>query len=102
MLSHLLVLSLVLFCFELGLFLLVIPWSRVWEQNYFLYRWPQLASWLMNHYLRGFISGLGLVDLGLSVWYAAHFRQLLARLRQTPTPSAPSQTGGAVTRGETT
>ncbi len=102
MLSRLLVLSLVLFCFELGLFLLVIPWSRVWEQNYFLYRWPQLASWLMNYYLRGFISGLGLVDLGLSVWYAALFRQLLARLRQTTTPSAPSQTSRSVTRGETT
>ncbi len=102
MLSRLLVLLLVLFCFELGLFLLVIPWSAMWEQNYFLYRWPQLASWLMNHYLRGFISGLGLVDLGLSVWYAVHFRQLLARLRQTPKPSPRSQTGGAVTRGETT
>ncbi len=102
MLSRLLVLSLVLFCFELGLFLLVIPWSAMWEQNYFLYRWPQLASWLMNYYLRGFISGLGLVDLGLSVWYAVHFRQLLARLRQTQVPAAPSQTSGSVTRGETT
>jgi hypothetical protein len=47
---------------ELGLLLILIPWSSYWETNYFLDRFPILIPYLLNPYLRGAISGLGLID----------------------------------------
>jgi polyferredoxin len=48
---------------EVGLLLIVLPWSTFWERNYFAYAWPALRPVLTNHFLRGGISGLGLVTL---------------------------------------
>jgi len=65
--NRLLRVVLVLLCFELGVILVLIPWSPVWERNFFLDRYPQLIPVLLNSYLRGAISGLGLLD----IWIAA-------------------------------
>jgi hypothetical protein len=51
------------FFLEVGLLLLVLPWSGFWEQNYFVLAWPPLAEWLRNDYTRGAVSGLGVVNL---------------------------------------
>jgi hypothetical protein len=51
------------FFLEVGLLLLVLPWSGFWEQNYFAQAWPPLAACLKNDYLRGAVSGLGVVNL---------------------------------------
>lgn len=77
MLQRFYLILLILFCLELGLFLLVLPWTLVWERNYFLYRFPELGRLLLNHYVRGAVSGIGLVDIVVAVWQARHFRQLL-------------------------
>ncbi len=77
MLQRLYLAVLILFCLELGLFLTVLPWSSLWERNYFLYRYPAAGAWLLNHYFRGAISGLGLADILVGLWQATHFRQLL-------------------------
>jgi hypothetical protein len=53
----------VAFFLEVGLLLLVLPWSGFWEQNYFAESWPALGAWLKNDYVRGAISGLGIVNL---------------------------------------
>jgi hypothetical protein len=53
----------VAFFLEVGLLLVVLPWSAFWEQNYFAEAWPPLAAWLKNDYLRGAVSGLGVVNL---------------------------------------
>jgi hypothetical protein len=53
---------LLLLWLELGLLLVLLPWSDYWEINYFLIRFPELNRFLLNPYLRGAISGLGLVD----------------------------------------
>lgn len=53
---------LLLLWLELGLLLVLVPWSDYWEMNYFLNRFPGLIPYLLNPYLRGVISGLGLVD----------------------------------------
>ena len=104
MVPRLFLVSLILFCLELGVFLVILPWTSLWERNYFLFRYPGLTPWLLNHYLRGALSGLGLVDIGLGAWYAAHFRQTLARLLPALTPGAgaagapPSRNHGATAR----
>ena len=54
-------------CLEVGLFLAVFPWIPDWSNNYFssLDRsWHQL--W-MNHYFRGAVSGLGLLNILISL-----------------------------------
>ncbi len=52
---------------ELGLTLILVPWSDIWEANYFLYQYPALAILLKNPFVRGAISGLGLMNVLLSV-----------------------------------
>jgi hypothetical protein len=100
MLPRLLLFTLVLFCFELGVFLVVLPWTGMWERNFFLFRFPELAGILLDFRLRGAISGLGLVDIGLAAWYAARFRTLLARW-QGLEPAGPPPTRESLGRGQT-
>lgn len=46
--------------------LLVVPWSAFWERNYFGDLVPAVHAVITNNYLRGAISGLGLVN----IWFA--------------------------------
>ena len=43
--------------------LIVIPWSAFWEHNYFAETWPALQTIVTNNFVRGAISGLGVVNL---------------------------------------
>ncbi len=72
----------IIFCFELGLFLIVYPWTESWTQNYFSAAVPDsvVMGWRAfwnNSYIRGGVSGLGLVN----VWIALTevFRMLVRR-----------------------
>jgi len=61
----------VIFCLELGLFLLIYPWTESWSDNYFswigpLKLQPVWHEFWNNSYVRGAVSGLGL----LNVWVA--------------------------------
>jgi hypothetical protein len=51
----------------LGLALILAPWSDYWETNYFLYQYPALALWLKNPFMRGAISGLGFMNVVMSL-----------------------------------
>jgi hypothetical protein len=51
----------------LGLALILVPWSDIWETNYFLYQYPALGLFLKNPFLRGAISGLGFMNVLLSL-----------------------------------
>ena len=68
------------FFLEVGLLLIVIPWSAFWERNYFGEAWPTLLPILKNNFVRGAISGLGIVNLiagftDLSVMFATRPRR---------------------------
>jgi len=41
----------------------VLPWSEFWEHNYFAAAWPLLRSIVTNNFVRGGVSGLGVVNL---------------------------------------
>ena len=56
---------LVVIMLELGLVLLILPWTRDWSTNFWTLRWPQLWKYWVSPYTRGVISGLGLLNL----WY---------------------------------
>jgi hypothetical protein len=51
------------FFFEAGLVLLLVPWSVYWERNYFVQALPLIEPFLTNDFVRGAVSGLGLVNL---------------------------------------
>lgn len=55
-------LVLLLMWLVLGLALIVLPWLPLWESNFFLNRFPPLIKFLLNPYLRGAVSGLGVLD----------------------------------------
>jgi hypothetical protein len=48
---------------EVGLLLVVLPWSGFWDRNYFAMTWPPLRDLLSNNFVRGAVTGLGLVNL---------------------------------------
>lgn len=46
---------------------MLIPWSTFWERNYFVEWSPALEAVLTSNYLRGAISGLGLVNIAVAL-----------------------------------
>ena len=60
------------FCLEIGFFLLIFPWTEAWANNYFSALIPEWRMRWDNMYLRGAISGLGVVNLYIS--FAEIFR----------------------------
>jgi len=55
----------VLICLEVGIFLTLVPWSLIWERNYFLQVYPALRPVLLDPTLRGAVSGLGVANIYL-------------------------------------
>jgi hypothetical protein len=48
---------------EVGLLLVVLPWSGFWDRNYFVSAWPTLRQFITNNFVRGAVTGLGFVNL---------------------------------------
>lgn len=80
-------LLIVAFFFEFGFALLIVPWSAFWDRNYFAEMVPLIHSVITNNFVRGAVSGLGVVNVvsGLSELISI----LLAR--KTDTEAAPLQ-----------
>ncbi len=60
-------LLLVAYFVEVGLLLFVVPWSGFWERNFFAHAVPGLGAITTNFFVRGAVSGLGLVNLAAGV-----------------------------------
>jgi hypothetical protein len=60
-------LLLVAFFIEAGLVLIVAPWSTFWQDNYFLRSSVLVEAIAMNAYVRGAVSGIGLLNLVAAV-----------------------------------
>jgi hypothetical protein len=56
-----------LYCVEAGLFFTVVPWTRIWTMNTLLHSTASVALMADNPYVRGFISGVGVLHLILGV-----------------------------------
>ena len=65
--TKLLSLCFVIFCFEIGLFLVVFPWlDNAWEVNRVANFAPWLADVWGSPFFRGALSGLGLLNIYIS------------------------------------
>lgn len=51
------------FFLEVGFVLLVVPWSAYWDRNFFTQALPELHALLSSGYVRGAVSGLGVVNV---------------------------------------
>ena len=71
----------VLYCFEIGIFLIIFPWMDIWKQNGLLHHYPFLRAVFLNNFFRGAVTGLGLANVILGTWEVAHFRSYFRKAR---------------------
>ena len=66
--GRLLSIASIFFCFEIGLFLVIIPWSELWEGNYLLTYIPTFRPVILHSVFRAGVTALGGIDIliGLS------------------------------------
>jgi hypothetical protein len=76
-------LLLIAFFFEIGFALLVVPWSAFWDRNYFAEALPWIHPFITNNFVRGAVSGLGLVNIFTGLGEIVSI--LLARNMESPT-----------------
>jgi hypothetical protein len=70
---------LVIFCFYIGGILSLLPWwPRYWEQNGWLMSHPALDAVLQRGWVRGVISGVGLLDMWIGISEMVHYRDYRA------------------------
>jgi hypothetical protein len=46
---------------ESGILLIVLPWSRLWDDNRFLTLVPSLGALLTSSFVRGAVTGIGVL-----------------------------------------
>jgi hypothetical protein len=71
-----------LYCLEAGLFFTVVPWTRLWTMNPWLHQNLTIGLWIDNPFVRGFVSGFGVIHILLGVKDIVRISR--ARRRETP------------------
>ncbi len=65
-----------LYLLEAGLLLILAPWTQFWDRNSLAALYPVLAAWLTHPFVRGAVSGVGIVSVGAAL---VEIGQLLSR-----------------------
>ena len=84
----------IILCIEIGLFLTVLPWwpqgmwgISDWGNNYFLLYAAQktgiqgLQAIVASGWVRGAVSGVGILNLGIAFWEIFHFNKTVRALQ---------------------
>jgi len=66
-------------CLEVGLFLLLFPWTVYWDSNYFSSLMPAWSNYWDNGYVRAAVSVLGAVNLGIGLREIGRLRRFSRR-----------------------
>ncbi len=53
----------IVYSFEVGLFLLVLPWMYFWDNNVIVFAYPYIRPIVSNAFLKGAVLGLGIVNI---------------------------------------
>jgi hypothetical protein len=89
----------IILCLEIGIALTVAPWwpqgmwgMSDWGNNYFLLYAARktgiqgLQAVIASGWVRGAVSGVGLLNLGIAIWEIFHFRQTVTALQHQTAP----------------
>jgi len=71
--SRLLAIASIFFCLEIGLFLVFIPWSELWEGNYLLHYIPAFRPIILHTVFRSGVTALGGIDILIGISELKHF-----------------------------
>jgi hypothetical protein len=74
----------ILVCFEVGVFLLVFPWMDYWNSNSIAALAPWVRPVWESAYFRGALSGLGLVNIYISLGEVFRLRRPRADRLKVP------------------
>jgi len=90
--SRLSVIFYIILCLEIGLVLTVLPWVphgwlglSDWSNNYFLLLAAHKAGYgvqrfVASGWVRGAVSGIGILNLGMGIWEIINFRHTVRAL----------------------
>jgi hypothetical protein len=65
----------VVLCIEIGIVLIAVPWRPVWSNNALLSDYPQLRTFMRLGFVRGVVTGIGLLDIWIGIWEAVHYSE---------------------------
>jgi hypothetical protein len=69
-------------CLEVGLFLLLFPWTGYWDRNYFSGLLPAWTDYWDNGYTRAAVSVLGVVNLAIGLVEIFRLRRFSRRMAE--------------------
>jgi hypothetical protein len=90
MVEKLTVIFFIILCLLLGFYLILSPWDTLfgnWSENYLLVfvsdraGFPILQRTVSSNWFRGAVTGLGVLNIVIAFWEAAHFNQSVSMLR---------------------
>ena len=95
----------IILCLEIGIVLTLLPWIPQgtlglsdWGNNYFLLYAARktglygLQTIVASGWIRGAVTGVGLLNVGIAFWEIFHFRQTVRKLQESTEPPARSKT----------
>jgi len=105
----------IILCFEIGLILTLLPWVPQgtlgilsdWGNNYFLLYAARktglygLQSVVASGWVRGAVSGVGILNIGIAFWEIFHFKQSVRALQGSSEPLRNSKRDAAQVPGTT-
>jgi hypothetical protein len=53
-----------------GVILVVVPWTSLWDANYLLQPYPAVRQIVLSPFARGTVTGLGLVNIVMALYEA--------------------------------
>ena len=95
----------IILCLEIGIVLTLLPWvpqgtlgvMSDWGNNYFLLYAARktgmytLQTVVASGWMRGAVTGIGLLNIGIAFWEIFHFQQTVHTLQEGIEPSYPKR-----------
>jgi hypothetical protein len=69
------VLLFVFLCATIGVMLMILPWRPEWTDNPLLFSYPTVRELLATGFVRGLVSGLGLLNVWIGFWEAVRYQE---------------------------
>ncbi len=69
------VLLFVFLCATLGVMLMILPWRPEWSDNPLLLPYPALRTVVASGFVRGVLTGLGVLNVWIGFWEAIRYQE---------------------------